>query len=239
MSKRARETRLSADGYAFEEYCLSWQDDMVRIVSHMCRDAELAQDVVQNAWIKAWRNWPNFRPYEGKDPHVAARSWLIQISVNEFYNLYQSAKSERKRREKFAMLQGVELADAGSVRRSGGTVALGSVIKRSKTPAHHNDPREDFATISDEVEAALRKLDARSREMLERCDFRGEPYKEIAEAMKMPIGTVMSGLFRARKRLAVELAEFARREYRIERRDHGKVVKIVVDADKPLQAVGT
>ena len=71
--------------------------------------------------------------------------------------------------------------------------------------------------LCDEVKTALDRLGPEYRDVVERADLRGEKYKDIADALDVPIGTVMSRLFRARRVLEGELAGFAARDYGIKR----------------------
>ena len=71
--------------------------------------------------------------------------------------------------------------------------------------------------LCDEVKAALDRLGPEYRDVVERADLRGEKYKDIADALHVPIGTVMSRLFRARRVLETELQGIAAREYGIRR----------------------
>ena len=67
------------------------------------------------------------------------------------------------------------------------------------------------------MKSALDRLGPEYRDVVERADLRGEKYKDIADALSVPIGTVMSRLFRARRVLEGELATFAQRDYGIKR----------------------
>ena len=71
--------------------------------------------------------------------------------------------------------------------------------------------------LCDEVKSALDRLGPEYRDVVERADLRGEKYKDIADALHVPIGTVMSRLFRARRVLETELAGFAAKDYGIKR----------------------
>lgn len=71
--------------------------------------------------------------------------------------------------------------------------------------------------LGDEVRAALDRLGAGYREVVERADLEGQRYQDIAQELHVPIGTVMSRLFRARRQLEAELAGYASRDYGIRR----------------------
>ena len=95
-----------------------------------------------------------------------------------------------------------------------GIIAIYGVERR-------RDPRPDERVIdkslSDEVSAALDNLTPDYRQVVELADIEGIRYKEIAERLSIPIGTVMSRLFRARRQLEVGLTEFAAESYGIRR----------------------
>ena len=63
--------------------------------------------------------------------------------------------------------------------------------------------------VGDEVRAAIEGLGPEYREVVERADLRGERYRDIADALGVPIGTVMSRLFRARRQLEEQLRDYA------------------------------
>ena len=71
--------------------------------------------------------------------------------------------------------------------------------------------------LCDEVKSALDRLGPEYRDVVERADLKGEKYKDIADALRVPIGTVMSRLFRARRVLETELAGYAAKEHGIRR----------------------
>jgi RNA polymerase sigma-70 factor (ECF subfamily) len=71
--------------------------------------------------------------------------------------------------------------------------------------------------LGDEVSGALERLTPDYREVVERADLKGEKYKDIAEATGVPIGTVMSRLFRARRQLEEELRDYAEDDWGIAR----------------------
>ena len=81
------------------------------------------------------------------------------------------------------------------------------------------DPIEEKVAgeLGDEVAAALGTLAPDYREVVERADLKGERYRDIADALEVPIGTVMSRLFRARRQLEAQLEAYAAEDYGIKR----------------------
>ena len=133
------------------------------------------------------------------EPGSNLRAWLFRILTNSFINGYR----KRRRHQRFA------------TERPGD--ALAALYGRDQD---HTDDLEETLfgdELSDEVQGALGKLGADYRDVVERADLKGQKYKDIADDLHVPIGTVMSRLFRARRVLETELATYAARDYGIKR----------------------
>ena len=177
----------------FATACLPHQPELYGVAMRICRDPDTAKDLVQETLLRAMVAWESFEPGSN------LRAWLFRILTNSFINGYR----KRRRHQRFA------------AERPGD--ALSALYGRDQD---HTDDLEVELTereLSDEVQDALDGLGADYRDVVERADLRGEKYKDIADALHVPIGTVMSRLFRARRALEVELAPFAARDYGIKR----------------------
>ena len=185
--------RGSAPHAEFAASCLPHQPELYGVAMRICRDPDTAKDLVQETLLRAMVAWASFEPGSN------VRAWLFRILTNSFINGYR----KRRRHQRFA------------AERPGD--ALTALYGQDR------DCTEDVATavcegeLSDEVQGALAKLGADYRDVVERADLRGEKYKDIADALAVPIGTVMSRLFRARRVLEAELTGFAARDYGIRR----------------------
>jgi len=178
---------------SFAEACLPHQSELYGVAMRICRDPDTAKDLVQETLLRAMVAWSSFEPGSN------LRAWLFRILTNSFINGYR----KRRRHQRFA------------AERPGD--ALCALYGRAQD---HTDDLEDTLTedeLSDEVQVALDGLAADYRDVVERADLKGEKYKDIANALHVPIGTVMSRLFRARRVLENELAPFAARDYGIKR----------------------
>ena len=172
----------------FSVFCLPWQSTLVRYVSGLSRNTDVARDVVQDTMLSAFTHWGSWQPVE--DPAKEAKAWLFRIATNRFFSVYR-----RK--------QTVSLADASKVLMSTYGTDLGYY-------------QQDFAEgMGDECAAALGGLDAHYRDTVERVHVRGQSYAKVAEDTGVPIGTVMSRLFRGRAALKEPLAAYAAHEYGI------------------------
>ena len=144
--------------------------------------------------MRAMVAWASFEPGSN------LRAWLFRILTNSFINGYR----KRRRHQRFAS------------ERPGD--ALAALYGRDQD---HTDDLEDTLygdQLSDEVQGALGKLGADYRDVVERADLKGQKYKDIADELEVPIGTVMSRLFRARRVLETELKNYAREDYGITKR---------------------
>jgi len=177
------------DHSAFEAACLPLQGELYGAALRLARNPDDARDLVQETLMRAMVAWSRFA--EGSN----VRAWLYRILTNSFINVYR----KRRRHQRFAVERPADTRRA----------VYG-------TPDDHvSDPTQalDAELLSDEVVAALAGLGSGYREVVERADLCGERYRDIADALAVPIGTVMSRLFRARRQLEGELTDYAARDW--------------------------
>ena len=187
------ETQTASPHAAFEAACLPHQAELYAVAMRIARDPETAKDLVQETLMRAMVAWASFEPGSN------LRAWLFRILTNAFINGYR----KRRRHQRFA-----------SERPGDALIAL---YGRDQDRTDDLDDVMVEGELCDEVKGALGRLGPEYRDVVERADLRGEKYKDIADALHVPIGTVMSRLFRARRVLEGELAGFAARDYNIKR----------------------
>jgi RNA polymerase sigma-70 factor (ECF subfamily) len=180
-----------ADQATFAEQAMPFMDQLYSHALRMTRNAADAEDLVQETYLKAYRGFGGFQ--EGTN----LRAWLFRILTNNYINTYR----KKQRRPEESDL--ADLEDMFMYRRLGGAQA--AELARSAED-------ELFEHLTDsEVKDAIEALPEQYRDAVLLADVEGFAYKEIAEILDVPIGTVMSRLHRGRKRLQQQLYEFGRR----------------------------
>ena len=164
----------STAGRTFDEEALPHLDALYRVALRLTADATLAEDLVQDTMLKAYRSWRQYRP------GTNAKGWLLTILRNTFINDYR-----RRKHEPIAM--DIEAAEPYALYRS----------------VEEIDPEGTFFSqiVDEKVLEAVDSLPTDFREVLVLSDIEGMSYAEIAETLQIPVGTVKSRLFRARRQL--------------------------------------
>jgi RNA polymerase sigma-70 factor (ECF subfamily) len=193
IPKRPDRGSRSAEHSAILNECLGHMDALYRTALRMTRNQADAEDLVQDTYLRATRSIGRYREGAG------IRAWLFRILTNAYIDRYR-----RRQREP----ETVELVDEGGLydrfleSRQGESAGDGPV-----TEADLEDFLRKF--VGDEVKAALEALPSSFRLVLILRDVESFSYREIAEIVGVPVGTVMSRLFRARKALQQSLARYA------------------------------
>jgi RNA polymerase sigma-70 factor (ECF subfamily) len=178
-----------ADRARFADQAMQYMGSLYSAALRMTRNPSDAEDLVQETYLKAYRAFATFQ--EGTN----LKSWLYKILTNTFINSYRA----KRRRPAETELDDVE--DLYLYRRLGGNQA--TALGRSA-----EDLVLDRFTESD-VKTAVESLPEAFRLAVLLADVEGFSYKEIAEILEVPIGTVMSRLHRGRRALEKALATFA------------------------------
>ena len=178
-----------ADQATFAEDAMPLMDGLYSAAMRMTRNAADAEDLVQETYLKA------YRAYERFEVGTNLKAWMYRILTNSYINAYR----KKQRRPDESDIDDIE--DLYLYRRLGG--AESAVLSRSA----EDELLEMFG--EDEVTLALEDLPEHYRMPILLADVEGFAYKEIAEILDVPIGTVMSRLHRGRKQLQKRLYSFA------------------------------
>lgn len=178
-----------ADQATFADDAMPLMSGLYSAALRMTRNAADAEDLVQETYLKAYRSYERF------EAGTNLKAWMYRILTNTYINAYR----KKQRRPDESDIDDVE--DLYLYRRIGG--AEGAVLGRSA----EDELMEMFG--EDEVKVALEDLPEHYRLPILLADVEGFAYKEIAEILEVPIGTVMSRLHRGRKQLQKRLHGFA------------------------------
>ena len=178
-----------ADPGTFAELAMQYMGPLYSAALRMTRNPADAEDLVQETYLRAYRAFDTFK--EGTN----LKAWLYRILTNTFINQYRAAK----RRPEQSDIDDVE--DLYLYRRLGGLEAA----SMGRSPETEVLDRMPEAAVKEAVES----LPEQFRMAVLLADVEGFAYKEIAEILDIPIGTVMSRLHRGRKLLQKRLWEFA------------------------------
>jgi RNA polymerase sigma-70 factor (ECF subfamily) len=178
-----------ADQAKFAELAMPYMDQLYSAALRMTRNPADAEDLVQETYLRAYRGFGGFQ--DGTN----LKAWLYRILTNTYINSYRA----KKRRPDESDLD--EVDDLYLYRRLGGIEA--ATLGRSA-----EEELMDWFTES-EIKEALEDLPEQFRMAVLLADVEGFSYKEIAEILDVPIGTVMSRLHRGRTGLQKRLYEFA------------------------------
>ena len=179
-----------AERDTFADQAMQYTPQLFSTAVRMTRNRSDAEDLVQETYLKAWRAFDRF------EQGTNLRAWLFRIMTNTYINKYNAAQ----RRPTETELDDVE--ELYLYRRLG-------TIDQSRMSASAEDQMMELFT-DDEVKNAIEELPEAFRLPLLLADVDGFSYKEIAEMLDVPIGTVMSRLHRGRKAMQKRLYDYAR-----------------------------
>src|SRR5438105_14928424 len=188
-----------ADQATFAGQAMEHMPSLYSAAMRMTRNPADAEDLVQETYLKAYRAFESFQ--EGTN----LKAWLYRILTNTFINSYRA----RKRRPEQTELDDVE--DLYLYRRLGGLEA--AQVGRSA----EEEVLEHFT--EGDVKEAVESLPEQFRMAVLLADVEGFSYKEIADILDIPIGTVMSRLHRGRKALQKALFQFGMERGLVTQRD--------------------
>ena len=165
----------------FEELALYYMDSLYSVALRMTKNASEAQDLVQDAYLRAYRFFDKF------ERGTNFKAWLFKILKNVYINKYR----KELRRPQMVDISNVE----ASTSLPGPTTPEDEIFNK---------------LLDDDVTRAMDALPEDFRLAIMLADLQGFAYKDIADILDCPIGTVMSRLHRGRKLLKENLNEYAK-----------------------------
>ena len=165
----------AGDKTAFDILVRKYQHKIIKLISRYVHDPEAAQDVAQDAFLKAYRGLMKFRG------ESAFYTWLYRIAINTAKN--------------FLVAQGRRMPDFEVDSQDAEHYEGASALKESDTPERQLLTEE----IERTVYRAIKELPDDLKTAITLRELEGMSYEEIAQAMDCPIGTVRSRIFRARE----------------------------------------
>jgi len=171
----------------FENLATQHMDSLYSVAMRMTRDAIEAQDLAQDTYLRAYRFFDKF------EKGTNFRAWLFKILKNIYINKYR----KESRAPQMIDIAGVEASNS---------------LQAETTPENEIFDK----LLDDDITNAVDALPEEFSDAIMLSDVLGFSYKEIAETLNCPIGTVMSRLHRGRKLLRKSLYEYAKKHGYIE-----------------------
>ncbi|AVM62746.1 RNA polymerase [Actinomyces sp. oral taxon 897] len=188
MDRAPADEDEAARAARFEAEAMPYLDQLYGAAMRMTRNPADAEDLVQDTYVRAFASFHQYRP------GTNLKAWLYRILTNTFINSY-------RRRQRQPLQTDADAVEDWQLHRAASHDSVG--LPSAESLALDSLPDSD-------IKDALGQLSEDRRLAVYLADVEGFSYKEIAEIMDTPIGTVMSRLHRGRRQLRGLLADYAR-----------------------------
>ena len=191
MSSRREAASPEPQGkWDFEAAAMPFVDGLYNTAFRMTRNAQDAEDLVQETYLKAYKYYDKFQ--EGTN----FKAWIFKILKNTFINSYRKKQKQPHQ------------SDFAAIEESFESQVSDRVTDRLKSPEDELLEK----VLDEDVQRALESLPDDYRMAVILADLEGFSYKEIADILEVPLGTVMSRLYRGRKQLETAMLQYARQQ---------------------------
>jgi RNA polymerase sigma-70 factor (ECF subfamily) len=182
----------------FEDSELPFRGQLRNSAVRLTRNVEDAEDLLQETYLKAYRHYASFQP------GTNLKAWLFKILKNTFINDY------RRRKQVPAQVDFAEFEETFETALAG------------NDPGQQRTPEDELmeASLDAEVRRTLGALPHNYKVVVLLADIEGYAYKEIADILAIPVGTVMSRLYRGRRLLERALLSYGVRYNYLRHRPH-------------------
>jgi len=188
MNQVSKTEDLHQRGWDFEAAAMPYLDPLYNAAYRMARNPQDAEDLVQETYLKAYKYYDKFE--EGTN----LKAWLFKILKNTFINSYRKKQ------------QAPPKADFADIEESFETIVRDDSGQQARTPEEELLEK----VLDEDVQHAIEELPHDYRMVVLLADLEGFSYKEIADILEIPVGTVMSRLYRGRRLLEEALLKYAR-----------------------------
>lgn len=175
---------MRVESEAFRQLAMTEIDAVYRMAIHLARDPEVASDLVQDTYLRAFRAEGNFELRER-----GVKPWLFKILHNTFYT-----RITRTKRAPVAVESLDQTPDDSHELGDAPCWDLSTL---------------DWEQVDDRLKSAIDELPDHYRQVLLLWSVEGLRYREVADVLEVPLGTVMSRLYRARAILSEQLGSLA------------------------------
>ncbi len=175
-------------GWNFEASAIPFVDALYNMAYRLARNAEDAEDLVQETYLKAYKYYDKF------EPGTNLKAWLFKILKNTFINGYRKRQNQPPQ------------SAFSDIEESFESLVSDEAGRNSKTPEEEVLDK----VLDEDVQEALSSLSEDYRMVIDLVDLEGFSYKEAASILEVPVGTVMSRLYRGRRMLEQALLLYAR-----------------------------
>lgn len=175
--------------WGFNSGTLPYHDQLFKTALRMTRSVHDSEDLLQETYLKA------FRYYSGFEEGTNLKAWLFRIMKNNFINGYRKRKTEPQR------------LDFDDLRDGMGNASPDALLASSDDA----ESRLMSGEVDREIALAIQALPHDYRMALLLVDIQGHTYQQVADMLEIPVGTVMSRLYRGRAKIERALLRYGKR----------------------------